>query len=177
MATISVSDKLPSLAIKVTLYSLACVKSGLKVKLPAPLVESTMLELVGLLTTVKVGVVPSGSEAVNLKTKLCPSFTLLGPMAARTGGRLTLFTVMATTSVSAKLPSEAIKVTLYTLAWVKSGLKVKLPAPLAESTKLELVGLLTTLKLGVVPSGSVAENLKVNVCPSLTDLEPIAAKT
>src|SRR3989304_5166112 len=98
-------------------------------------------------------------------------------MESKTGERLTLFTVMATTSVSAPPNvSEAMKVTLKTPPCVKSGEKVKLPAALAESTKLELVGLLTTVRDGIVPSGSVAENLNCKVCPSFTDLGPIEAK-
>src|SRR3990172_3963434 len=61
---------------------------------------------------------------------------------------------MATTSVSNKLPSLALKVTLYTPDWVKLGLKVNEPAPFPLSKNVALVGTLAAVKVGVVPFGS-----------------------
>src|SRR5574341_288956 len=114
------------------------------------------IEFVGVFTAVKFNGVTSGSVACTLKVKLEPSATVLEPMEPKTGARLTLVTVIATTSVSIKLPSDTLKVTLYTPAWVKLGLKVNEPAPLPLSKKVALVGTLTAVKVNGVKSGSVA---------------------
>ena len=67
--------------------------------------------------------------------------------------------------------------TLYMLACVKLGVKLKVPVPLPLLTKVALVGRFTALIVGNVPSGSVAESLKFSVKPSVTDFAPIAAST
>src|SRR3989304_5334712 len=101
---------------------------------------------------------------------------LLAPMLLSTGARLALPTVMATTSLSAKLPSLAIKVTLYVPDWKKVGVQLKEPAPLAESTKTAPEGGLTADRDKTVPSGSVAETRNCNNWFSGVLLAPIGAR-
>src|SRR3989337_514388 len=99
-------------------------------------------------------------------------------MESKTGDLLTLFTVIATTSLSAPADVyEAMKVTLKGPDCVKSGLNVSEPAPLPESTKVLLVGAFRLVKIILSASKSVACTRNCMLCPSLTDLGPIESKT
>jgi hypothetical protein len=58
-----------------------------------------------------------------------PSFTVFDPIAERTGGRFTLFTVMVTGSLELREPSETEKVTWYVPAWLYVGVQEKVLEP------------------------------------------------
>ena len=107
-----------------------------------------------------------------------PSVTDLAPIVLKTGAWLPdSVTVMVTTSLSVRAPSEARKVTLKLPAWVKSGVQSNVAVPLPLSVKVAPVGSTELLKLGVVPSGSAAETEKLRLAPSLTNFAPMAAST
>ncbi len=177
MTTTSLSASEPSEAINVTLKAPDCVKFGVHVKVPVPLRLLTKLAPEGTPTALIVGVVPSGSVAVSLNVRSTPSLTLFAPIVARIGARFTLLTVIATTSLSARAPSDAMTVTLKTPLCVKSGLKLKVPVPLPLFVNVALVGTLSALRVGIVPSASEAEATKLRFAPSLTLLGPIVART
>ena len=130
IATTSESANAPSEAMNVTLKTPDWVKFGVQVNVPVPFRLLTNVAPEGTPTALIVGVVASGSVAESLKVSNTPSLTLFAPIAASTGARLTLLTVIATISESASVPSEAIKVTLYTPDCVKLGVQLNVPVPL-----------------------------------------------
>ena len=60
---------------------------------------------------------------------------------------------------------------------MKSGVQSKTAVPSALSVKVAPVGRAEVVKLGVVPSGSEAEILKLRFIPSSVDWAPIAASS
>ena len=108
MATISVSFSTPSEARNVMLKDPACVKPGVHTNEPVPLPLSVYVAPEGNVDVVRMGVVPSGSEADVPKLSGAPSATDFAPMAASTGDWLPAsITVRVTVSVSRSTPSEA----------------------------------------------------------------------
>ena len=137
---------------------------------------STKVTPAGRAEVEKVGVLPSASVAAMLKLRLTPSVTDLAPMAARTGAWLpTSLTVIETISESMATPSEALKVTVKVPLWVKSGVQLNEPLPLPLSTKVAPEGKAEVKRAGVVPSGSMAETLKLKFISSVVLCGPIAA--
>src|SRR3990172_5175727 len=162
IVTTSESAKEPSEAMNVTLYVPAWTNDGVQLNRPRLFKESTKVAPEGRLSADRTGVLRSGSLELMLKPNNWFSLVLRAPMAFSTGARFTLFTVMTTTSLSAKVASLAINVTLYVPAWVNDGVQVKRPLPFRESTKTAPAGRLTALKEGTVKSGAVALMLKAS---------------
>ena len=160
-----------------TLYVPLWVKLGVQSKVPLPLALSMKVAPPGKVEVESTGIVLSASLAVMLKLRLEPSVIPFEPMVARTGVWLPAsVTVMATTSESTSKPSEATKVTLKIPAWVKPGVQLNEPLPSPLSVKLAPLGSVEVDRVGVLPSGSEAEMLKLRLLPSLTVLAPIALK-
>src|SRR4030067_548332 len=84
---------------------------------------------------------------------------------------------MVTISVSTRLPSVARKVTGYDPCCVKFGVQLNVAVPSPLFVNVDPVGRVDELNVGMVPSGSVADMLKLRLTPSLTERGPIAAKT
>jgi len=108
MATISESERRPSEAMNVTLYTPAWVKAGSQSKVAVPSPLSTRVAPSGRLTASNDGSVVSASLAERPKFKLTFSTVVCAPITASTGGWLPAsMTVTATTSESIRKPSVA----------------------------------------------------------------------
>ncbi len=177
IATSSESVRVPSEVMNRTLNTPACVKLGLKLNDPVPLPLSVKLAFTGTFSATKVGVEPSGSIAFTPKLSTAFSLTFFGPIVAKTGARFVLVTVIATSSLSASVPSDVMNVTLTTPLCEKSGVKLNVAVPLPLSVSVAFGGVPTAENVGVVASGSVALNPKFRLAPSATDFGPIAAST
>ena len=62
-------------------------------------------------------------------------------------------------------------------ACVNVGVQLNVPVPLPLFINVAPVGRVDVVRLGVVPSASVALILKLRLMPSVTDLAPIVART
>ena len=113
VASMKVSDLMPSDATTETLYTPACVKPGVQSNVPLPSPLSVKDAPAGTLNADKAGVVASGSVAVTLNVRNTFSVVLCGATPATTGAWLPAsWTAIATTSESAIAPSVVMKVTL-----------------------------------------------------------------
>lgn len=110
MRTVSVSVSAPSDMEKVTGYVPTCAAVGVQEKVP---VSADRNAPWGMLPAEQVRGSSSGSVAERLKVRVEPACTDLGPRCGWVGGRLTLFTVMVTSSLSASWPSDTEKLTWY----------------------------------------------------------------
>ena len=82
-------------------------------------------------------------------------------------------TVIETISLSLAAPSEAKKVMSYSPACTKVGVQSKVPVPSPLSINEAPDGKVDVVRLGIIPSGSVADTAKLRLTPSSVALEPI----
>jgi hypothetical protein len=158
-------------AVNVTVYVPACVKLGVHENvpdvLPAPAVNVLPVVAGEEFAVNEVIAWPSGSDAVTVKVRRTPSFTVCVAGAVTTGARSTLFTVITVASEpdAAGVVVAAVNVTVYVPDCVKLGVQLNVPdvfAAFVVNVLPVVAGLPAAVKDVIVsPSGSVAVTTKV----------------